>query len=75
MYIPSFGNNFPPVASDTAEGTDYAAANLNLSNILKQRFIKLNLFNQKSKESRIFSCIFNIFSIHGHLPLHICNIQ
>ena len=31
LYIPSAENNFPPVASAPAEGTQYAAANFNLS--------------------------------------------
>ena len=31
LYIASAENNFPPVASAPAEGTQYAAANFNLS--------------------------------------------
>jgi len=31
MFIPSVGNNFPPVGSAPAEGTKYAAANFNPS--------------------------------------------
>ena len=31
LYIPSAENNFPPMASAPAEGTQYAAANFNLS--------------------------------------------
>ena len=31
LYIHSAKNNFPPVASALAEGTQYAAANFNLS--------------------------------------------
>ena len=36
LYIPSPENNFPPVASAPAVGTQYAAANFNLS--LKQPY-------------------------------------
>ena len=35
LYIPSAENNFPPVASASAEGTQYAAANFNLSKYQK----------------------------------------
>ena len=42
LCIPSVENNFPPVASAPAEGTQYAAANFNLS-FLKDSCAKISL--------------------------------
>ena len=66
LYIPSAENNFPPVASAPAEGTQYAAANFNLSKKLYIFFDELLLLGPVNVDIRHWafsnSKIFHIFN-------------